>query len=598
MRNAETLLNIIRQRGQQKLPIKDMYRQLYNPELYLIAYGRLYRNKGSLTSGSNAETVDGMSLRKINEVIELVRNERYRWTPAKRVYIPKKNGKTRPLGLPTWSDKLLQEVIRLLLEAYYEPTFSQSSYGFRPGRGCHTALATIRKVWNGTKWFIEGDIKGCFDNIDHEILLTILRQDIPDNRLIRLLSNLLKSGYLENWSYNCTLLGTPQGGIVSPILANIYLNQLDMYVERELIPQYTKGRTRGHNPAYDKLYYQIKCCRREGNIVEAKRLRQLQRQIPSHATDEVGFRRLRYIRYADDFLLGFMGPKKEADEIKTGLQTFLQRELHLELSKEKTLITHARTQKARFLGYDIGTTFCDSKLTANERSINGSISLRIPASFIANRCRSYMTDGKPSFRKELLHVSDYVILMRYQAEYRGYVQYYQLAGNLVWLSRLQWVMRMSLLKTLAHKYRASVAVMTKKYRRTVATRHGPRKCLEVQVLRANKKPLIARFGGIPLKTTQKGTIRDQLPVTKGFSRTELEQRLLAENCEVCGSDHEIEVHHIRKLPEMESKTNSDWLYLMKIRRRKTLVLCRKCHHSLHKGNPIINPEELPESRMR
>jgi group II intron reverse transcriptase/maturase len=598
MRNAETLLNIIRQRGQQKLPVKDMYRQLYNPELYLIAYGRLYRNKGSLTPGSNTETVDGMSLRKINEVIELVRNERYRWTPVKRVYIPKKSGNTRPLGLPTWSDKLLQEVIRLLLEAYYEPTFSKSSHGFRPGRGCHTALATIRKVWNGAKWFIEGDIKGCFDNIDHEILLKILKQDIQDNRLIQLLSNLLKAGYLENWNFNRTLTGSPQGAIVSPILANIYLNKLDQYVECELIPQYTKGKTRGHNPEYDKLYYQIKCRRKEGNIAEVKRLEKLRRQIPSHATDEANFRRLRYIRYADDFLLGFLGPKKEADEIKANMQRFLQRELHLVLSEEKTLITHASTQKARFLGYDIGTTFCDSKLTANERSINGSIALRLPASFIANRCRSYMKDGKPSYRKDLIHVSDYVILSRYQAEYRGYVQYYQLAGNLIWLNKLHRVMRMSLIKTLAHKYKTSVATMAQKYSHTVTTKHGPRKCLEVQVIRENKKPLIARFGGIPLKSTLKGTIKNQHMETKGFSRSELEQRLLAETCEVCGSDHRIEVHHIRKLPDIESSVNSRWLYLMKIRRRKTLVLCRQCHHNLHKEKPLLinKPEELPESR--
>jgi hypothetical protein len=359
-----------------------------------------------------------------------------------------------------------------------------------------------------------------------------------------------------------------------------------------------QGKTRGHNPAYDKLYYQIKCCRREGKIAEAKRLKQLQQQIPSHATDEVNFRRLRYIRYADDFLLGFIGPKKEAEEIKTRLQTFLQKELHLMLSEEKTLITHARTQKARFLGYDIGTTFCDSKMTRNERSINGSIALRVPPSFIENRCRSYMEGGKPSSQKELIHVSDYVILMRFQAEYRGYVQYYQLAGNLIWLSKLQWIMKMSLLKTLAHKYKASVAAMTRKYSQTVTTKHGPRKCLEVQVLRTNRKPLIARFGGIPLKTTLKGTIKGQLPVTKGFSRSELEQRLLAEVCEVCGSDRKIEVHHIRQLPDIESRANSEWLYLMKIRRRKTLVLCRKCHHNLHKGNLIINPEKLPESRMR
>jgi group II intron reverse transcriptase/maturase len=590
MRNAETLLNIIRQRGLNRLPINDLYRQLYTPELYLIAYGRLYRNKGSLTPGIKPETVDGMSLQKINAVIELVRSERYRWTPVKRVYIPKKNGKTRPLGIPTWSDKLLQEVIRLLLEAYYEPTFSNSSHGFRPKRGCHTALATIRKVWNETKWFIEGDIKGCFDNINHEILLKILSQDIHDNRLIRLLSNLLKTGYLENWNLHRTLSGTPQGAITSPILANIYLNRLDQFVERELIPQYTKGKVRGHNPAYDKLYYQLKCCRREGNIAEAKRLEKLRRKIPSHATDELNFRRLRYMRYADDFLLGFLGPKKEADEIKSKLQTFLKRELQLDLSEEKTLITHARTQKARFLGYDISTTFCDSKLTDNERSINGSIALRLPASFITDRCRPYLKNGKPAHRKGLTHVSDYVILCRYQAEYRGYVQYYQLAANLIWLSKLHRVMRKSLLKTLVHKHKSSVAKMAQKYSHTITTSYGPRKCLKVQILRGNKKPLIAWFGAIPLKSTLKVRIEDQQVRIPGFSRSELEQRLLCDTCEVCGSNNEIEVHHIRKLSDINVKkgnVNSEWLYLMKVRQRKTLVLCRKCHHNLHASKPLL-----------
>lgn len=590
MRNAETLLSIIRHRGQNRMPINDLYRQLYNPELFQIAYSRLYRNKGALTPGSNPETVDGMSLQRINAIIELIRNERYRWTPAKRVYIPKKNGKTRPLGLPTWSDKLLQEVLRLLLEAYYEPAFSDSSHGFRPKRGCHTALATIRKVWNGTKWFVEGDIKGCFDNINHEILLKILKQDIQDNRLIRLLSNFLKAGYLENWYFNHTLSGTPQGSIVSPILANIYLNKLDQFVEREIIPQYTKGKQRGHNPAYDKLDYQLRRNRKAGNVAEIKRIEKIRRKIPSHATNDPNFRRLRYMRYADDFLLGFIGPKKEADEIKNKLQTFLKTELRLDLSEEKTLITHARTHKARFLGYNISTTFCDSKLTANERSINGSIALRIPASFIADRCRSYMENGKASFQKDLLHVSDYVIFRRYQSEYMGYVQYYKLAANLIWLNKLNGIMRKSLLKTLAHKHRSSVAEMARKFTSSIATLNGIRKCLEVRIIRESKEPLIARFGGIPLKSTLTISNKDLNPVYRGFSRSELEQRLLAQTCEVCGSTSEIEVHHIRKLPEETVKkqnANSEWLHLMIVRRRKTLVMCRMCHHNLHKNKPLF-----------
>ena len=253
MRTAETVLNVIRDRGERGLPLEDIYRQLYNRDLYLRAYGRLYRNKGAMTRGTTAETADGMSLAKIDRIIEALRHERYRWTPVRQVHIPKSNGKTRPLGIPTWSDKLLQEVIRMILEAYYEPQFSDRSHGFRPDRGCHTALREVADVWTGTRWFVEGDIKGCFDNIDHEVLLSVLAERLHDNRFLRLLKHLLGAGYLEEWRYSHTLSGTPQGGVVSPILANIYLDRLDQFVETVLIPAHTRGSARRPNPAYTRL---------------------------------------------------------------------------------------------------------------------------------------------------------------------------------------------------------------------------------------------------------------------------------------------------------------------------------------------------------
>jgi retron-type reverse transcriptase len=164
MRNAETILDIIRERGRRRLPLEGIYRQLYNRDLYLRAYNCLYRNQGAMTPGATAETVDGMALTKIDALITALREERYRWTPVRRTQIPKKSGKLRALGLPTWSDKLLQEVIRSLLEAYYEPQFSQRSYGFRAGRGCHSALEEITRRWRGVKWYVEGDISRCFDH--------------------------------------------------------------------------------------------------------------------------------------------------------------------------------------------------------------------------------------------------------------------------------------------------------------------------------------------------------------------------------------------------------------------------------------------------
>ena len=244
MRDAATVLEIIRERGRKGLPLERVYRCLFNPDLFLLAYGKLYRNAGAMTPGTTRETVDGMSLDKIETIITVLRQERYRWTPVRRTYIDKKGTrKKRPLGLPTWSDKLVQEVIRLVLEAYYEPQFSDRSHGFRPGRGCHTALREIYHQWHGTVWFIEGDISDCFGSLDHSIMVSILAEKIHDGRFLRLIGGLLRAGYLEDWRYHRTLSGAPQGGVVSPVLSNIYLDRLDTYIEQTLLPAYNQGDT-------------------------------------------------------------------------------------------------------------------------------------------------------------------------------------------------------------------------------------------------------------------------------------------------------------------------------------------------------------------
>jgi retron-type reverse transcriptase len=213
MQKAEVVLGVLRERGRQGLPLTQLYRQMFNRELYLLAYGNIYSNQGAMTPGASEETADGMSEEKIGQITGLMRNERYRFSPARRVYIPKKNGKLRPLGLPSWSDKLVGEVVRLLLEAYYEPVFSDRSHGFRKRRGCHTALREINDTWTGTTWFIEGDISDCFGSLDHEILLGILAEKIHDQRFLRLIRNMLKAGYLEDRVHHETLSGSPQGGL-------------------------------------------------------------------------------------------------------------------------------------------------------------------------------------------------------------------------------------------------------------------------------------------------------------------------------------------------------------------------------------------------
>src|SRR5205809_4218014 len=272
MQSAEAVLDVLRERGRHGLPCDELYRQLFNPHLYLMAYGRLYSNKGAMTPGVDGETVDGMSLAKIGRVIDAVRHERYRFQPAKRIYIPKKNGKLRPLGLPPWSDKLVGEVVRLLLEAYYEPRFSDRSHGFRKRRGCHTALREVRDTWTGAVWFIEGDISDCYGSLDHQVMLSILAEKIHDQRFLRLIAHMLKAGYLEDWEYHETLSGCPQGGVVSPVLSNIYLDKLDEFIEQELIPQYTRGDVRAANPAYRQADALLRRARRRGNRADARHL--------------------------------------------------------------------------------------------------------------------------------------------------------------------------------------------------------------------------------------------------------------------------------------------------------------------------------------
>jgi len=589
MRTAEAVLGVIRDRGRRGLPLEDIYRQLFNRNLYLHAYGRLARNTGAMTPGSTPETVDGMTQAKIDTIIEALRFERYRWTPVRRTYIEKKGStKKRPLGIPTWSDKLLQEVVRLILEAYFEPQFSEHSHGFRAGRGCHTALCAVQETWRGTAWFIEGDISQCYDSIDHTVLLGILREKLHDNRFLRLIENLLRAGYLEDWRFNATLSGTPQGGVVSPILANIYLDRLDQFVETVLLPAYNRGTKRRMNPAYNRLVQLAYYYRNKQRFADAAALVQQAQALPSLDPQDPEYRRLRYVRYADDFLLGFCGPRAEAEEIKRRLAEFLRDTLKLELSQAKTLVTSARSEAARFLGYEVVILQEDEKRTAGRRSINGQIGLKVPADVIAAKCAPYMRRGKPVHRPERLHESPFSMVAKYQAEFRGVAQYYQLAYNVHRLDQLRWVMETSLTKTLAAKLRISVNKVYRKYRTTIETPYGPYKGLQVVVERGGgRPPLIAHWGGVPLRRQKEAVLNDQ-PPNVWNSRTELLERLLADACELCGSQEAVEVHHVRHLKDLQRKGRAampEWAKWMAARRRKTLVTCRACHEAIHAGEP-------------
>jgi len=589
LQSAETVLGVLRERGKRGLPLNELYRQMFNPQLYLMAYGRIYSNKGAMTPGVDGETADGMSLEKIGRIIDAMRHERYRFSPAKRIYIPKKSGKKRPLGLPSWSDKLVGEVVRLIFEAYYEPQFSDRSHGFRPRRGCHTALREVANTWTGTTWFIEADIAQCFDTLDHSVLLAILGEKIHDNRFLRLLRNMLKAGYLEEWKWNATLSGTPQGGVLSPILSNIYLNRLDKFVERELIPKYTRGAGRERYLAYEQAASAYTYARRRGDRAKARQLRKRLRSLPSGNPRDPRYRRLRYVRYADDHLLGFIGPKSEAEEIKKRLAKFLLGDLKLELSEDKTLITHARTGAARFLGYEITVRHNQHFVTHGRRAVNGTIALRVPQTVIKEKCAPYLKLGKPELRPHMVNEDDYTIISTYGAEYRGLIQYYLLAGDVFRLSRVNWVMLTSMLKTLACKYGSSVSKMADKYITSIDTPHGLRGCFQTSVEREGKKPLVARFGGIPLKRQKSAVLSDRQIIPAIARHRELISRLLKGRCEMCERAGGTEVHHVRKLADLKKlgQPRPAWADIMEKRRRKTLVVCGDCHNVIHARQPTV-----------
>jgi len=589
MQTAEVVLNVLRERGRKGLPCEQLYRQLFNKDLYYLAYGNIYSNKGSMTPGASEETADGMSEEKIEQIIGLMRQEKYRFSPARRVYIPKKNGKLRPLGMPTWSDKLVGEVVRLLLEAFYEPQFSDTSHGFRKFRGCHTALREINNTWTGTAWFVEGDISDCFGSLDHEILLGILAEKIRDNRFLRLIRNMLKAGYLEDWTYRDTLSGVPQGGTVSPILSNVYLDKLDKFVEQELIPQYTRGATRAANPAYRQADALLRRARRRGDRAEARRLFLEMRALPSTDPMDPGYRRLKYIRYADDHILGFTGPKAEAEEIRARLAEFLRETLGLELNQQKTLITHARSQRARFLGYDITVQHSGTKISNGRRSANGKIALKVPPDVIRAQCARYRNHGKPWHRSRLQNLDDYDIIRVYGAEYRGVVNYYLLAKDAWRLRTLRWNAETSMLKTLAAKHQSTVSKMAARHKAKAETGDGPRTCFEARRRRRGKPDLVARFGGIILRQDRRAVITEPVPVRVRVPRRELLARLRQRECELCETGTTVAVHQVAGIRELgKPKTGQPaWAALMAKMRRKTLIVCSPCHDWIH-ANPVAH----------
>jgi group II intron reverse transcriptase/maturase len=562
--------------------------------LFLKAYAKIYANKGATTLGTDpADTIQGMSLERIDRIIVQLRNGTYRWKSSRRTHVPKKDGTKRPLSIPNWSDKLVQEVMRMILEAYYEPQFRDSSHGFRPNRSCHTALRDIKHTWTGTKWFIEGDIKGCFDSIPHDTIIMLLGRSIHDNRFLKLVREMLRAGYVDDWQYYHSYSGTPQGGIVSPLLANIVLHELDCYVEDELLPLFTTGKRRKNNREYNCLWEEKRKAKIRDDRKRYKELNRKLRQIPRYNPNDLDYRRLRYVRYADDFLLGFIGPKVEAQHIKSLLGTHLQ-QLGLTLSEEKTHITHARTQAARFLGYDITTAWDNTKLSKRQehkvRALNGTIQLRVPREISVKWIRRYTRQGKPHYIGGYIELSDYELVETFGAQLRGLTNYYLMADNVgKALGYVRWVCLESLRKTLAAKHRIRKPAITYQRYYRDGDNADEWRHIQVTIAREEKRPLVAKCGETPLRTRPITYSKDSIPLPVIFgTKSELLTRLLKGACELCGKTADLEAHHINKLKHLQKRwqgkqTKPLWVQFMLARRRKTIVVCQQCHSKITHG---------------
>ena len=599
MRSPERVLNSLNEHSKDSsYKFERLYRLLFNEELFYVAYQKIASNEGSTTKGSDGRSIDGMSLARIETLIASLKDESYQPHPSRRVHIPKKNGKMRPLGIPAFEDKLVQEVVRMILEAIYEGHFETTSHGFRPKRSCHTALLHIQKTFNGAKWFIEGDIKGFFDNIDHDVLVQILRERISDDRFIRLIRKFLKAGYVEDWTFHNTYSGTPQGGIVSPILANIYLDKLDKYV-KEYIRHFDKGTKRRSGKESNDLTNERKRTVRKlkkikdgtekaALVARLKAIEQERAAFPSGDEMDGSYRRLKYIRYADDFILGVIGSKEDALRIKEDIKSFLSESLALELSEEKTLITHTG-KSAKFLGYEITVTRDNHQRRdvrgCLRRTYGKRVRLNVSMATLRDKLLEYgameikLRNGKeiwnPKCRSGLIFNDDLEILDRYNRETVGFCNYYLIANNYVVLHNFRYIMEYSMYKTFAGKYRSTVRKINKKYRLN-----------KLFTVKYEQK------GVIKSRTFYKTSFKRRTTAFNGscdiepysiadVSRTNLTDRLKAEKCELCGATGKLIMHHVRNLKDLKGKES--WKRLMSARKRKTIALCPSCHRLRHLG---------------
>lgn len=604
MRNPiEVLSSLTEKSKNESYRFKRLYRNLYNPEFYWLAYKNIYANTGSMTAGSDGTTIDGMSNERIAGIIETLRDKSYMPKPARREYIAKKNSnKKRPLGIQSGNDKLVQEVVKMILESIYEPVFRKTSHGFRPNKSCQTALMQIQNTFTGTNWFVEGDIHACFDSFNHHTVISLLRKRIEDETFLQLIWKFLKAGYMEQWTYNRTYSGVPQGSGVSPVLANVYLHELDKFME-DYAQTFNCGKKKQLNPEYNKVikkasYYRCMGRKKWMDLTQEERkewsknvktLEKMGKQLTPSVPLDKSYKRIQYTRYADDFIVGVIGSKADAEQIKTDIGKFLKDKLDLEMSETKTKVTHTG-DRARFLGYDITISRSqDLKKSISGykiRSHAGTVKLFVPREKWVGKLLEYKAikikineNGKERFvalhRGKLVNQRDIEILARYNAEVRGLYNYYSIANDSYKIGRFANLMKYSMYKTFACKYKTNVHEIKRRYC------VGDLFTVAYETRAGRKTTTFYRDG---FKRKEKATKFDnvsELPQFSKYAKTNtLKQRVERHACELCNKDcRNLEIHQVKKLKDL--KGNAEWVLLMRKRRRKTLVVCPDCHARIH-----------------
>ena len=551
-----------------------LYRLLYDKDLYYAAYQKLKSKPGNMTPGIIPTTLDGISEETIMEIINSLKDNTFKFHPGRRIYIPKANGGERPLTIAPPRDKLVQEGIRMILEAIYEPTFSNNSHGFRPNRSCHTALRSARQKFVMAKWFIEGDITKCFDTIDHNKLMEMLRLRIKDQRFLDLIRKALKAGYMEFRTYSHTIAGTPQGSIVSPLLANIFLHKLDEFIE-ELKGKFDVGTKATINPSYKQLSRKKE---RAKTVKEKVAIHKLLHRIPSKLEIDPKFKKMEYIRYADDWIIGVRGSREDCVNIMTEIRTFLRDKLGLELSEAKTKITNANSEHAEFLSVRIKrsnhVTFALRRGVISRNVKN--MRLLAPIDKVTKKLMNngFMEKGRPYPKFTWMSEPKDAIILLYNSVYRGIIQYYRFADNFNKLSaKVHYVLKESCARLLAAKYKAGTqAKIFTTYGKNLKgkDKHGFAKI----VLGINTAAFNIKVDNISLKFN-----------AKGISKASLEGL----TCELCESDYRVEMHHVRMMKDLNPKLNAVDK-IMARKNRKQIPLCRKCHmeHHSYKSNKSHN----------